>query len=82
MRLGLDLILGPVLLGFHTILTEPVSEDYVNDLAASILMSLGVPRLEAQKYCSLPLQNLKMPANALIHNQGACHNLRTKKTSR
>jgi len=71
MRLGLDLILGPVLLGFHTILTEPASEDYVNDLAASILMSLGVPRLEAQKYCSLPLQHLKMPDNALIHNQSA-----------
>lgn len=66
LRLGLDLILGPVLLGFHTILTEQVSKDYAQDLAASILMSLGVTRPEAQRYCSLPLEHLKMPADSLF----------------
>lgn len=66
LRLGLDLILGPVLLGFHTILTEQVSDDYAQDLAAGILMSLGVSKPEAEKYCALPLESLKMPADSLF----------------
>lgn len=66
LRLGMDLILGPVLLGFHTILTEAVCKNYAQDLAARILMSLGVTEQEAQNYCSLPLQNLRMPADSIF----------------
>ncbi len=66
LRLGLDLVLGPVLLGFHTILTESVDETYADALAASILMALGIPGAEARAYCSLPLQQLNMPADSLF----------------
>jgi AcrR family transcriptional regulator len=67
LRLGLDLLLGPVLLGFHTILTEAVDDDYAEALAASILMALGVPETEARRYCSLPLQTLRMPVDSLFY---------------
>lgn len=66
LRLGLDLLLGPVLLGFHTILTESVDETYADALATSILMALGVPGAEARSYCNLPLHPLNMPADSLF----------------
>ena len=66
LRLGLDLLLGPVLLGFHTILTEAVDDDYAETLAAGILMALGIPETEARRYSSLPLQTLRMSVDSLF----------------
>jgi AcrR family transcriptional regulator len=66
LQLGLDLILGPVLLGFHTVLSDQVGKNYARDLAASILMSLGVAGPEARHYCERPLLTLRMPPDSLF----------------
>lgn len=43
-KLAFDLILGPVLSAFHTVLTVPVDDEYPCALAEAILKGLGVSR--------------------------------------
>lgn len=51
-RLAFDLILGPVISAFHTALTEQISNRYPNDLAESVLRSLGVGARAARKFAN------------------------------
>jgi AcrR family transcriptional regulator len=48
--LALDMILGAVIMGFHTVLSEKVSKQYPNMLAQAVLQSLGVSKTLAHKY--------------------------------
>jgi AcrR family transcriptional regulator len=66
MRLAFDLLLGPVNLAFHTVLTENVSKDYASSLAQGVLQSLGVARAEARRLCARPIGEALIPANSLF----------------
>lgn len=66
-RLALDFVLGPVFLAFHTIITEPVSDDYGARLAKGILMSLGISDKRASSIVSLPLNRLDVPEDSLFN---------------
>ena len=65
-RLAFDMITGPVLAAFHTMLTEGVSEDYPQQMAQAVLMALGVAKAAAAKAATLPLAPLQLPGDALL----------------
>lgn len=65
-RLAFDLITGPVLAAFHTLLTTVVPDDYPQQLAQAVLMALGVPRAAATKAASLALPPLHLSADSLL----------------
>jgi AcrR family transcriptional regulator len=65
-RLAFDLITGPVLAGFHTVLTEDVPEDYPQQLAQAVLQALGVPKAAAAKAATLPLPPIALAPDALL----------------
>lgn len=65
-RLAFDLITGPVLAAFHTLLTIPVTDDYPQALAQAVLQALGLPKAAAAKAASLPLPPLALPADSLL----------------
>jgi AcrR family transcriptional regulator len=54
-RLGFDLITGPILAAFHTILTVKVPASYPQDMAEAVLLSLGVAKAAAHRLANLPL---------------------------
>lgn len=66
MRLAFDLLLGPVHMAFHTVLTSAVGDDYAGNLARGVLRSLGVPELLAAELCARPLPPALMPADSLF----------------
>lgn len=49
-RLAFDLIVGPVIMGFNASLGKQVPEDYAQELARSVLQSLGVSKAMARKF--------------------------------
>jgi AcrR family transcriptional regulator len=65
-RLAFDLITGPVLAAFHTLLTEKVADDYPQQMAQAVLMALGVAKAAAAKAAALPLPPLQLPDDALL----------------
>lgn len=64
--LALDLVLGPVLLGFYTLLEEPVSDDHDARLAAAVLRALGVPSTAARRLSARPLEPVRVPEGSLF----------------
>jgi AcrR family transcriptional regulator len=65
-RLAVDLVIGPVLAGFHTIVTRRVPAGYVDAMARSVLQALGVPRATARRLATLPLDVPSPPADSLL----------------
>ncbi len=65
-RLALDLILGPVLMAFHKVLTEKVSSSYPNLLAQAVLQSLGVSKLSAQKSAFRDFGEIEIPDDSIF----------------
>ena len=65
-RLGFDLVSGPVLSAFHTLLTAKVPASYPQDMAEAILLSLGVAKASAHRLAHLPLGDLALPADSLL----------------
>ncbi len=70
-KLALDLILGPVIMAFHTVLTEKVSRSYPNLLAQAILLSLGVSKALAKKYAFQDFGEIEIPSDSIIANASA-----------
>jgi AcrR family transcriptional regulator len=65
-RLALDLILGPVLMAFHKVLTEKVSSSYPNLLAQAVLQSLGVSKSSAQKFAFRDFGEIEIPGDSIF----------------
>lgn len=65
-RLAFDLILGPVIMGFHTILTEVVPPNYAQALAQSVLLSLGVSKSLATKYAIQELGAIQLSEDSIF----------------
>lgn len=70
-KLGLDLILGPVIMAFHTVLTEKVSSSYPNLLAQAVLQSLGVSKALAKKYAFQDFGKVVIPNDSIFFNKAS-----------
>lgn len=64
--LAFDLVTGPVLAGFHRMLTTRVPATYAEDMAQAVLRSLGVPPATARKLARLPLARPKIDSQSLL----------------
>lgn len=65
-KLALDLILGPVIMAFHSVLTGSVARNYPNLLAQAILQSLGVSKALAKKYAFHDFGEFEIPDDSII----------------
>ena len=65
-RLAFDLVTGPVMAGFHTLLNERVPETYPQEMAQAVLQSLGVAKATARKLAWMPLEELALPQDSLL----------------
>ena len=65
-RLAFDLVTGPVLAGFHTLLAERVPESYPQEMAQAVLQSLGVAKATARRLASLPLDKIELAPDSLL----------------
>jgi hypothetical protein len=65
-RLAFDLITGPVLAAFHTLLTAPVPDHYPQALAQAVLQALGVPKATAARLAALPLPPIRLAPESLL----------------
>lgn len=65
-RLAFDLIIGPVIMGFYTILTETVSAHYPKELAQSVLRSLGVSGSLARKYAFQEIGTITLSEDSIF----------------
>ena len=65
-RLAFDLVTGPVLAGFHTLLNEPVPVTYPQEMAQAVLQSLGVAKAMARKLAWIALDELALPHDSLL----------------
>lgn len=66
LELGLDLVIGPVLSGFYTLLSHDIGPSFVTDLATSILQSLGVPHAKARRYVAQHAGAFDIPEDSLF----------------
>lgn len=66
LELGLDLVLGPVLSAFYTLLSDDIGPGFVTDLATSILQSLGVPPAKARRYVAQHAGAFDIPEDSLF----------------
>lgn len=67
-QLAFDLIVGPVISAFYSILTRPIPENYAQDFAQSILQSLGVERLEAQRISRIDFGPVTISEDSIFQN--------------
>lgn len=65
-RLAFDLITGPVLAGFHTLLSTRVPAHYPREMAAAVLQALGVAKATARRLAELPLPDLALAPDSLL----------------
>lgn len=66
-QLAFDLVVGPVLAGFHTLSTsEKAKDDYIKNLSMSVLQSLGVKNEEARKISQMPIEPFVLQDDSLI----------------
>lgn len=63
---GVDLVVGPVLLGFQRIANGSIPTDYPERLAESILRALGTQAAVARRFSQRPLAPIDMPPDSLI----------------
>jgi len=69
-RLAFDLIVGPVIMGFNATLAKRVSEDYPQELARSVLQSLGVSRTMAGRFAYQECGEIVLSQDSLLDTQG------------
>jgi AcrR family transcriptional regulator len=67
-KLALDLILGPVLMAFHKVLTEKVPSSYPNLLAQSVLQSLGVSKSLAHGFAFRDFGEIEITSDSILAN--------------
>lgn len=65
-QLAFDLVVGPVVAGFHTLASRDVGADYIPNLAMGVLQSLGLPRTTARKLSRQSLPVFVVPAQSII----------------
>ena len=65
-RLAFDLVTGPVLAAFHTLLHKKVPASFAEDMAQAILQSLGVAKATARRIARTPLPALVLPKESLF----------------
>ena len=65
-RLAFDLIIGPVIAAFHTLLSEGISENYPQELAQAILQSLGVEQSLAYQYSILDFGEISISEDSIF----------------
>jgi AcrR family transcriptional regulator len=65
-RLAFDLVVGPVLAAFHSMLTIRVPATFAEDMAEAILLSLGVGKAAAHRLSHLPLGDVVLPPESLL----------------
>lgn len=65
-RLAFDLILGPVISAFHTVLTSHVPKNYPQALAESVLRALGVSPSVARKFGSQEYGEIILAENSIF----------------
>ncbi len=69
-QLGIDLIVGPVLQTFRSILAGQVSPDCGADLAQAVLQSLGVTPARARRLAQAPMPEVAIPESSLVFQLG------------
>ena len=70
-KLAFDLILGPVIMAFHTVLNETVSENYTRQFARAVLQSLGVDASSAQIYALKDFGDIEVSEDSLLRSRGS-----------
>lgn len=70
-RLAFDLVLGPVMAAFHTLLNADVPEDYPQALAQAVLQSLGLEASEARRCASVEFGEIRLPEGSLFARTNA-----------
>ncbi len=65
-RLAFDLLLGPVYLAFHTVVSGAIDEDYPRNLARGILLALGTQRDTVDEICQRSLEPVDIPPDSLF----------------
>lgn len=65
-KLAYGLILGPVIMAFHAVLSGEVSASYPQNLAQAILQSLGVSKAAARKCAELKFGNITIADDSLF----------------
>lgn len=65
-QLAFDLVVGPVVAGYHTLASGDVGPDYIPSLAMGVLQSLGVARTAARKLSQQPLPPIVVPPQSII----------------
>ena len=65
-RLAFDLIIGPVIAAFHTLLSEGISENYPQELAQAVLQSLGVEQSLAYQYSILDFGEISISEDSIF----------------
>jgi AcrR family transcriptional regulator len=67
-QLAFDLILGPVIMAFHTVLSGGASESYARDMAQAVLCSLGVDDARARQYAWLDFEDVDIPESSIFRS--------------
>lgn len=80
-KLAFDLILGPVIMAFHTVLNESVSESYSRQLTQAVLQSLGVDASLARMYASKDFGDIEVPEGSLLRARGPNRSSRPDQTA-
>lgn len=65
-ELAFDLVLGPIIMAFHRIVKGEVAEGYPNELAQSVLQSLGVQGERAKEYASIAFVDVELAEPSLL----------------
>jgi AcrR family transcriptional regulator len=66
-NLAFDLVLGPIIMAFHRIVQGEVVESYPNELAQSVLQSLGVSRKMAKKYAYIDFVDIELSEHSMLN---------------
>lgn len=64
--LAFDLILGPVLSAFHTVISQPLDAGYPRALAAAILRSLGINAAVARRLAGRDFGEIVVPEASIL----------------
>ena len=67
-QLAFDLILGPVIMAFHTVLSGGASDSYARDMAQAVLRSLGVDDARARQYAWLDFEDVDIAESSIFRS--------------
>jgi len=65
-NLAFDIILGPVIMAFHRVLSRRVPKNYPEELAQAVLQSLGVSKALAKRYASQSFGEIEISEDSLF----------------